>query len=79
MNKCTYPIIVRRSYLYRVFGGRHTFTRSCGKPAVWRVMIWTRLPFAPRRPDWQALRCQGHRSHDVQERMLADRIREEML
>lgn len=76
MNRCTYPVPIRRGRLGRWLG-RPT-RRPCGKPAVWHVMIWGRVPFT-RPPDWSALRCQGHRCHDIQERILADHIREVML
>jgi len=76
MSTCTYPVTVRRRLRWP--WKPRTTRRPCGKPGIWRVMIWSRVPFT-RRPDWEAVRCSGHRCHDIQERMLADHIREEML
>jgi hypothetical protein len=78
VSRCTYPVRVTRSWLFRVTGGRHEYARSCGQPGAWRVRMWARPPFT-RLPDFEAIRCARHKASDVQERMLSQHIRETLL
>lgn len=77
---CSYPVVVR---VPRRSGRSVPVRRPCGKRALWRVNCWEEVKVG-RWEDgkdrevlmWSALRCADHRAHDVQERMLADRVTE---